>query len=299
MNHFIKYLTLPLLAFTSTITISAEPSSDLATKIGTIGSIKEVQETPVKGMFAWLLEKNGKTLVIYNTPDNKNFIKGDIYDLETKKLLTKQYALDSLKYASPQFKNKVLGGAAAITTPAVASAQPSSNTPGYMNLKWQGQQIPEALAMVDGLKGIKEGKGKPQDTLYIFYDPNCTWCHTTFNNTRKYIEQGYTIKWLPTFARGKNESSLALNAFALQNPNNLSQMFARNKKAMSAIITEEQIKDIDRNLQFLFAYHKKVLPDTHPSVPFGIFLDKSTGKVTHIQGLSEKPILELLYGEIK
>lgn len=297
MNHFIKLLALPTLALTSAIAVCAEPSAELRTKISAIGDIKEVQQTPTNGMFAWLLEKNGKTLVIYNTPDNKSFIKGNIYNLETKKLISNQYAIDSLKYASPEFRDKVLG--ATQTTPKREIAQVKNNMPsnGYMNLKWTGKAIPEALSMIDDLKGAKEGKGLPQDTLYVFYDPSCTWCHTTYYNTRKYIEKGYTIKWLPTFARGKLESSIALNAAALQNPKKLNEVFERTQSALSAKPTEQQMKDLDRNLQFLFAYHNKVMPDIRPTVPFGLFLDKSSGKVTHIQGLSEKPILELLYGE--
>ncbi len=292
MRGLIKSLTFPLLLLTTSTTLYAEPSADLRSKISNIGSIKEVQQTQTKGMYAWLLEKNGKTLVIYNTPDNKAFIKGDLYDLSTKKLLSKQHALDSLKYASQDFRNAVLG----------VKSQPAHNNKtnvGYMNLKWSGKAIPEALQMIDGLVGAKEGAGLPQDTLYIFYDPNCTWCHATYENTRAYIKAGYTIKWLPTFARGKTASSLSLNAYAVQNPKKLSEVFNRSKVALAAVPTEKQIADIDHNLQFLFAYHNKVIPDTKPSVPFGIFLDKTNGKVTHIQGLSEKPILELLYGEQK
>lgn len=292
MQNLIKALTLPFVLLSTSTLINAEPSTDLRSKISNIGSIKEVQKTSTEGMYAWLLEKNGKTLVIYNTPDNKSFIKGEIYDLNTKKILSKKHSLDSLKYASSDFRNLVLG----VKSPP----QPSkNNNDGYMNIKWSGNTIPDALKMIDGLAGAKEGNGAPQDTLYIFYDPNCTWCHTTFEHTRPYIKAGYTIKWLPTFARGKTASSLALNAAALQNPNKLEAVFDRSKIALNTKPTEQQIKSIDNNLQFLFAYHNKVMPDIKPSVPFGIFLDKSSGKVTHIQGLSEKPILELLYGDLK
>ena len=290
MNLLLRTIYTSLVLVTASTAFAAEPSQELKNKISKIGGIKEIQETSTKGMFAWLLEKNGKTLVIYNTPDNKSFIKGEIYDIDSKKNLSKKYSIDSLKYASEDFRTKVLGTASSIN-----NNKPINN--GYMNYKWSGNSIPEALTMIENLKGAKEGKGQPQDTLYIFYDPNCTWCHLTYERTREYVEKGYSIKWLPTFARGKSDSSLALNAAALQKPTELSEVFGRTKKALSYKPTQQQIKDIDQNLQFLFAYHNKVLPGTQPSVPFGIFLDKTNDKVTHIQGVSEKPILELLYGE--
>lgn len=294
MKPLLKFSLIAATILSSHAALAAEPSNDLKNKIAQIGTIKEVKETPTKGMYAWLLEKNGKTLVLYNTPDNKHFFKGDIYELSTKKLISNEYAIASLKYASPDFRSKVVGKSQLPQN--VQSTTVQSPDKGYMNLSWGNKEIPEILTMIDDLKGAKEGKGKPQDTLYIFYDPNCTWCHTTYNNLRPYVKMGYTIKWLPTFARGKSESSLALNATALQNPNKLNEVFSRSKFALSSKPTEQNIKDIDKNLQFLFAYHKKVLPEMQPSVPFGLFLDKSTGKVTHLQGLSEKPIIELLYG---
>lgn len=280
---------------------SATPSKELHSKISKLGNIKEVQETQTKGMFAWLLEKNGKTLVIYNTPDNKQFIKGTMYDIDTKKITTNQHALDSLKYASLDFRNRVLGKQSATSLTNTASATLSSGVTsdniGYMNYKWNQKNIPEALKLIDSLAGAKEGKGLPQDTLYIFYDPNCVWCHSTYDSLRPYVAKGYTIKWLPTVARGKNEKSLALTSAPLQNPNLLAASFAKTNEALKVVPTAKNIKDIDTNLQFMFAYFKKVIPDQQPSVPFGLFLNKTNGKVTHIQGLSEKPIINLMFGE--
>ena len=87
-NLLIKSSIATLLSITALTAHSTEPSNELRTKISQLGNIKEVQETQTKGMFAWLLEKNGKTLVVYNTPDNKQFIKGTMYDINTKKVTT-------------------------------------------------------------------------------------------------------------------------------------------------------------------------------------------------------------------
>lgn len=296
-NLLIKSSLAALLSVTALTVNSAEPSSELRTKISKLGSIKEVQETQTKGMFAWLLEKNGKTLVVYNTPDNKQFIKGTMYDINTKKVTTNQYALDSLKYASPDFRDRVLGNRTTPPPAPTTKLNTSAEDIGYMNYKWEQKDIPDALKLIDSLAGAKEGRGLPQDTLYIFYDPNCVWCHSTYDSLRPYVAQGYTIKWLPTVARGKNKESLALTAAPLQNPKLLGASFEKSKAALATTPTAKNIKDVDTNLQFLFAYHKKVIPEQKPSVPFGLFLNKTNGKVTHIQGLSEKPIINLMFGE--
>lgn len=295
-NLLIKSSLAALLSISALTAHANEPNNELRAKIAQLGNIKEVKETQTRGMFAWLLEKNGKTLVIYNTPDNKQFIKGTMYDINTKKVTTNQYALDSLKYASPDFRERVLGKGTSPSPVSTANPNASSDSVGYMNYKWQQKDIPDALKLIDSLAGAKEGNGLPQDTLYIFYDPNCVWCHSTYDSLRSYVAKGYTIKWLPTTARGKTPQSLALTAAVLQNPKLLGASFAKDRSALSTVPTAKNIKDVDTNLQFLFAYYKKVIPDQKPSVPFGLFLNKTNGKVTHIQGLSEKPIIELMFG---
>lgn len=280
------------------MTFASEPPKELRSKIEAIGNVKEVQETSSKGMYAWLLEKNGKTLVLYNTPDNKHFIKGTIYDLDSKKIVSDKHALASLKFASKDFREKVLIGKTTPTAKAeTTSIQNDAFSIGFMNLKWNKKEVPEALTLIDSLAGAREGKGLPQDTLYIFYDPNCVWCHRTYDGLRPYVAKGYTIKWLPTVARGKTPQSLALASAPLQNPKLLGVSFNKESAAKVITPTPANEKAVDTNLQFLMAYFKKVMPEQRTSVPLALFLDKTTGKITHLQGLPDKPVIEVLFGE--
>lgn len=287
--------TLPAQASSNNIT----PPAALKERMSALGNVKEIQETSTKGMFAWVLEKNGRTLVLYNTPDNKHFIKGTIYDIDTKQVVSDKHALSSLKYASPEFKKKILAASGAIPVPTASSTSPQQQalSVGYMNLKWGKSDIPDALKLVDSMAGVKEGKGKPQDTLYILYDPNCIWCHRSYSSLRSYVAKGYTIKWLPTVALGRTTTSLALASAPLQKNNMLQASFDKTLEAKKTIPSEKNIADINQNMQFLSAYFKKAIPDQKPSVPLALFLDKSTGKVTHLQGLSDKPVHDLLFGE--
>lgn len=84
----LKYNSLLVLAITSLISgvALAAPSENLKSQMATLGNIKEVKETESKGIYAWYLEKNGKTLVVYNTPDEKSFLKVLFIILLTKKL---------------------------------------------------------------------------------------------------------------------------------------------------------------------------------------------------------------------
>lgn len=301
-----KTLTL-ITALIFSINAHAAPSENLKKKMASLGTIKEFKETESKGVYAWFLEKNGKTLVLYSTPDEKHFIKGTIYNVDNKKIISDKYAIDSLKYASDEFRNKVLSTKGNFTTTnpkpgeiKLTKSEEMAFEKGYMNIKWDKPQIPEALKLIDSLAGAKEGKGKPQDTLYIIYDPRCPWCHRTFEATREYVAKGYSIKWIPTLALGKKtDAALSLAAAPLQNINLLTASFEKKDNAKKIQATQKNKDDIEQNFQFLLAYFKKVKPSENPAVPIGIFLDKTSGKVTDIQGLQEREILELLFGNSK
>lgn len=301
-----RTLTL-ITALLFTINSHAAPSENLKKKMQALGNVKEVKETESKGIYAWYLEKNGKTLVLYSTPDEKYFIKGTIYNADNKKIISDKYATSSLAYASEEFRNKVLSKAgnftATNTNPNDVTLTKSEETAfkiGYMNVKWNKPQIPEALKLIDSLAGAKEGKGAPENTLYIIYDPRCPWCHRTFEATRAYVAKGYSIKWIPTLALGKKtDTALSLAAAPLQNVNLLTASFEKKDEARKVVATQKNKDDIEQNFQFLLAYFKKVKPSENPTVPIGIFLDKTSGKVTDIQGLQEREILELLFGQAK
>ncbi len=289
-----KLKAICLLSLVSVFSMAhSAPSESLKAKMQAIGTVKKVIPTESNNIYAWLYEKNGKTLVLYNTPDEKFFFEGSIYKMQSKELISNKYIKESLNFASPEFRNKVLG---LRSTPPQPQAQNITYENGLMNLKWKGSNIPEALSLLDSMSGVTQGKGKAQDTLYVFYDPRCPWCHRTFNTLQDYIKKGYTVKWLPTVALGKTDEAFALASAPLQNPKLLTPSFDKTAVAKKVIPTKKNLEDLNANMQFLVAYFNKVEPDQNVSVPFGIMLNKENGKLTHIQGLTEKPILELVFG---
>lgn len=300
-NTFSKALAISL----SLISMSAfaEPSASLKAKMSKIGTIKKTMSTESKGVYAWIFEKNGKTMVLYNTPDENYFIKGTIYDIKSKKVVSNKYVENALQYSSPEFKNKVLAqnkvpnlpdNTNVLTSGGLASGNLSSK--GIMNLKWQNTEIPQALKLLDSLAGAKQGEGAPENTLYVFYDPRCPWCHRTFTALQPYVYSKYTVKWIPTVALGKSEEALKLASAPLQNPKLLTASFEKDIAAKKVIPSKANVDSLNQNLQYLVAYFKAVEPNQAVSVPFGVMLDKSTGKLTHVQGLTEKPILDLVFG---
>lgn len=298
MKTFLKTKTIlaaSLLALTS-FSVFAEPSAQLKKKMATFGNIKAVSNTESKGIYAWTLEKSGKTLVLFNTPDEQHVFKGTIWRLSDKKVITNTYAIDSLKYASDDFKNRVLkaNGMAAQSTTSQQGIQYSST--GFLNQKWNKTTVPASIQMLDGLAGVKEGKGKAVDTLYIIYDPRCPWCHEAFEATRKYAKMGYSIKWIPTAALGASEAGYGLAASVLQNPNMLEKAFEKDSKLIVKP-TKKNIEDLDYNLTFLREALKAQTGSEKAQVPAGFFLNKQTGKPEITFGLSEKVVLDTLFGE--
>lgn len=284
-----------LLALTS-FSALAEPSDALKKKMTSFGNVKAVNATESKGVYAWTLEKGGKTLVLFNTPDEQHVFKGTIWRLSDKKVISNKFAVDSLKFASEDFKNRVLKANGLASPAPTAQQSVQYNSQGFLNQKWNKSTIPASIQMLDGLAGAKEGKGKAVDTLYIIYDPRCPWCHEAFEATRKYVKMGYSIKWIPTAALGASEAGYGLAASVLQNPNMLEKAFEKDSKYIVKP-TKKNIEDLDYNLTFLREALKAQTGSEKAQVPAGFFLNKQTGKPEITFGLSEKVVLDTLFGE--
>jgi thiol:disulfide interchange protein DsbG len=59
------------------------------------------------------------------------------------------------------------------------------------------QQIAESmLKKIDRTTWVSEGTG--QHIIYIFFDPNCPYCHHLYENTRDWIEENEVqLRWIP------------------------------------------------------------------------------------------------------
>lgn len=62
----------------------------------------------------------------------------------------------------------------------------------------QAAENPAVALLHDMHKAVKITEGKGSKTLYVFFDPNCPFCHKLFEELRPYVKQNeVTIHWIP------------------------------------------------------------------------------------------------------
>lgn len=296
MKNAVLALSVSLLAST----IYAAPSAELQNRMKAMGTVQNHQVIE-GGLTAWTISsKSGKVAVFYTTPDEKVLIKGNLWKTADRKNISDDINLKALNYASPEFQKRVLGNTAQATT---ASGK-QTNQPTQQNFtaeivgKFNGA-VPEIIKLLDQSAGYKEGKGNATDTLYVFYDPRCKWCHEAYYKTRSYVQKGFTIKWLPTLALGQSESGYRMAASILQAPkaDSLEKIFSRDA-SYQVDPTDKSRKHIDTNLEHLLALVSGIEgKGARVSVPTGFYLNKRTGKIKKVEALSESVNLEMVFGK--
>lgn len=84
---------------------------------------------------------------------------------------------------------------ALLLTPLLSSAAEPASTPAQ---KPDPRLAVAAsiLADIDQATWIAEGKGP--GVIYIFFDPNCPYCHKLYENTRDWVKQDKVeLRWIP------------------------------------------------------------------------------------------------------
>lgn len=294
-----------LLALTMSTCVSyalAAPSENLTNKMKSLGVIHNHQVIE-GGLTAWTIgSKSGKVAVFYTTPDEKVMIKGDLWRILDRKNLSDNINIGALNFAAPDFKNRVLTSIKKNKIESTAKPVIVKNNDLHSSAEIVGNYkgaTPQIITILHESAGYKEGTGSPIDTLYIYYDPRCKWCHEVFYKTRPYVKKGFSIKWLPTLARGKSENGYAMAASILQKPNQntLENSFKRDSK-YQVQATEKSRKDIDLNLENLLALVAGFDGDgAQVSVPTGFYLNKKTGKVKKVEGLADDIYLDQVFGK--
>ena len=60
------------------------------------------------------------------------------------------------------------------------------------------QQLAESMLM-DINKATWIAEGKSPHVVYVFFDPNCPYCHKLFVSARPWVKQGkLELRWIPT-----------------------------------------------------------------------------------------------------
>ena len=252
------------------------------------GTVVDQRVVGAGGLTAWTLEKNGRRVVLYTTPDVGVIISGVVWDAASGQNLSDQFVVRPAGLPV---------GAAAVASSLQPAAQPDR---GALVGSYNGV-IPDSIKTVDSLAGIKEGKGGPADTLYVIFDPRCPYCRKAYNETRAYVKRGFTIKWIPAVALGNPEQGVALAATVLQaKPGQQADILRRvlgNKEEIPTQATKATQEALARNLEFFFAAFRNNRVD-QAGVPAAFFLDKRTGKPRMMTGVSELPVIEAVFGKL-
>lgn len=263
--------------------VSAETPYEIVSRYGQVIGQSSLS---VGGLTAWTVEKNGQKVVLYTTSplEKTAVIAGIVWDPETGENLSNtvvQQAVTSSYLAPPMT--------------AVDSAVPAATFATAMDGTFTGA-IPESMRTVDALAGYKEGSGEVGDTVYVIIDPRCPYCQKAYQLTRPYVEQGATIKWIPTAALGHPENGLPLAATILQqnDPDVLKRVLGGHEQIRTQP-TAEIYKALDLNLSFMFAAFEQ--NGGTPGVPVAFYIDHRTGQPQMMTGLSDQAVLNDIFGQ--
>lgn len=269
---------------------ASEQSPAILAAMSRYGKVVSVKPVGVGGLTAWVMEKNGRKVVLYTTSDGTALIHGALWETATGKNVSDKF----VPAPSPM-------PVAAVPLPTAATGAPVAGSAagvGWMVGKASGP-IPESIRTIETLAGVREGQGGPMDTLYIIYDPRCPHCQDAYKLLRQYVKQGFTIKWIPTAALGENEEGLAKAAALLQTgPANMQEYLDKALGQHADIRVKpspESINHLHRNFAFLLrAFQGNNMGNA--GVPAGFFFNKKSGGPHMLTGLDDPNVLVQIFG---
>jgi thiol:disulfide interchange protein DsbG len=273
---------------------SATPSAALVVPpvVAKYGNVLSQQLVGAGGLTAWTVEKNGVKLVLYTTADLAVIFSGIVWDASTGRNLSDQF-IPAKSAVNSVSSIPMMPTLAPVTPSAMTSG--TSKIVGAMDLKYTGA-LPESMTTVDQMAGIKEGKGGIADTVYIMFDPRCPFCRQAYNNTRAFVSQGRTIKWIPVVALGEPAKGVPLVATILQSKDKsvLDRVLGQHEQ-IETKPTADSIAAMDKSLSFMFAAFQQN-GGKQPGVPVAFFLDHRTGTPRMLTGVSEMVVLHDIFG---
>ncbi|WP_436899599.1 hypothetical protein [Acinetobacter gyllenbergii] len=268
---------------------SKDYSKELHASMARLGTISEVNK--IQGnLLAWTIMINGSPQVVFTTSDEKVVITGNAFDVNTMDSVS----LPLLQAAQQKYGNGTSENPSGLGTP-LGQGQVTVDFAEIVG-EWN-KPVPAAIEVLAKLKGAKEGKGSDTDTLYVLYDPRCPNCHEAYRATRKYVEKGYSIKWIPTVLLKQSDDGYTLAAATLHDPSLLNKAFSKDTTGLPAATAEDK-KAIDENQAFLVQATQQSTNSNTIAVPTAFYLNKKTGQPKMATGLSDASILEMIFGKI-
>ncbi len=245
---------------------------DVMSQYGQIIQKKELKD----GLIAWIIEKNGKRILLYTNANKSIVIHGVAWDIKSKQNLNLAF------YADLAFNNGYK-----------KQANINQNTQNIQNTDWKDKKfpLPDIIKALDqNTYGVKEGNASSLDMAYIFFDPRCPYCHTAYQQARNYIAQGKTIKWIPTLILGDSQLDSAqmqiasiLQSALPKQADMLNKLFnAKNMPDVKA--TPKTIQQIANNEQALRILSEKYLGN-QIVLPVAFYFDKRTASMKYIKGI--------------
>lgn len=269
---------------------SAQAAQDSpATRVSRYGKVVDSRAVGEGGLVAWTVQApNGQRVELYTTPDASVIFTGIVWDAKTGKNISDAFL--------PKQQSTSLAAAPAVAAPS------NEHKASALEGKYTGP-IPESIKTVASLDGVQEGKGSPANTVYIIFDPRCHYCHDAYALTRKYVQKGYSIKWIPTLALGQPESGAPVAAAILQSRSPVDELAKVMTSAypfggIRATPTKATLQELGMNLSFLFAAFQNSHTSGPAGVPVAFYIDHRTGKPTMMTGVSQQVVLDDIFGQI-
>ena len=263
--------------------------------LGKYGVIKNKRPVGVGGLTAWTIEKNGKLVVLYTTQNHDALFMGVVWDAKTGKNVSDQFIPNESLSIIPKMKK--LSG----IEQHPGAAQPLEAESTQRKFAFDGTYngaIPEAMETVASLAGYKEGKGGVADTLYIIIDPRCPYCRKAYSMTRKYVENGMSIKWIPTVALGDPINGIPLSAAILQSEDKtVLERLLKDHQEIKVTASKQSIEQLKMNLDFMYAAFSQN-GNKQAGVPVAFFIDRRNNKPRMMTGISEQVVLEDILGKL-
>lgn len=243
------------------------------------------------GMTEWLLQTPSGQATLYTSQDGAAMISGAVWDLTTGQKFQSSSMAPSAGVETTASSNSI---AAVAQSPATPSTGVTTKQPYAMEGPYTGG-IHNEMKTIDGLVGVKEGKGGIADTVYIIIDPRCPYCQQTYNNTRQYVKNGATIKWIPAAALGDPATGNGLGAAMLKGGvDGLARILGKHEM-VGVRPDAAQEKELARNFAFLLSAFEQS-GGKQAGVPAAFYIDHRTGKSHMTTGVSEMVVLRDIFG---
>lgn len=191
------------------------------------------------------------------------------------------------------------GLAAALTILAVGTGWSAGvNTANDGQAPGRMQQTAESiLTDIGQATWVAEGKGP--HVVYIFFDPNCPYCHNLYENTRSWVKQGkLELRWIPVGILVATSQGKAAAILGAKDP---LKAFYRNEEHYNRsaggggidedLATAEVTKKLQANVDLLARTRVG-------AVPLMLFRT-DTGAPTLVPGLPPKDKLAAMLNHVK